>query len=306
MKTLNLVNKGQSDVDFEISPFPDGQQQVTVRRQSLYNSTIITHAVTIKSRLNNFKDLELIVCAVMSLKNCGVKEIHLYVPYFLGSRSDRKFEEGGNNYLKQVICPMINRLEFESVTVIDPHSDVLEACLNNFIKISNFDFILGSLQSLFPKVISSSILLSPDAGATKKIYDLAKRLQYEEEIITCGKNRDVKGNITETIVPHFDLTKDVIIIDDICDGGKTFIEIAKVIKLRHEQYLREKDEIQAPGKIILMVTHGIFSKGFSELDKYFDVICCTNSYKDIKDLGILCGQHSTRSVGDLVKQFNIF
>jgi hypothetical protein len=28
----------------------------------------------------------------------------IYVPYFLGARSDRKFTEGGINYLKDVIC----------------------------------------------------------------------------------------------------------------------------------------------------------------------------------------------------------
>lgn len=307
MKKLNFANPKESNVTFSATKFPDGQQQVTIERKSLFNGTTTDKTVTIQTRMNNFTDLELIVCAVASLRSLGVKEIHLYVPYFLGSRSDRKFEGGSNNYLKDVICPIINKLNFTSITILDPHSDVLEACLDNFEKITNITFVVDAFKHYYNGQTNSYMLLSPDAGASKKIYDVAKAINYLDEIVICGKHRDVKGAITETIVPYFDVTRDAVIIDDICDGGRTFIEIATVIKKRHEQYKREmKDADPLPGKIILIVTHGIFSKGFGELEKYFDKVICTNSYKEIHDLGILCGQHSTRSVGDLVKQFNIF
>ncbi len=140
MKVLNLTNnETSSDIKFEVSKFPDGQQQIRIPlKRTFYNSGTnrmkgyeyqdwnveSKNVVQIKARLNNFKDLELIICATKSLRELGVKEIHLYTPYFLGSRSDRKFEEGSNNYLKDVICPIINSLNFESVTVLDPHSDV--------------------------------------------------------------------------------------------------------------------------------------------------------------------------------------
>jgi ribose-phosphate pyrophosphokinase len=77
------------------------------------------------------------ICANQALLNLGVGRVHLYVPYFVGARSDRKFQNGGINYLKQVICPIINSQNFFSVTVLDPHSDVLEGCLKNFNKINN-------------------------------------------------------------------------------------------------------------------------------------------------------------------------
>jgi phosphoribosylpyrophosphate synthetase len=57
----------------------------------------------------------------MALRNLGVRKINLYVPYFLGARSDRKFTEGGINYLKDVICPIINSQKFKSVTILDAH-----------------------------------------------------------------------------------------------------------------------------------------------------------------------------------------
>lgn len=287
MKILNLTNNETSDIKFEVSKFPDGQQQVKILGETSvsYEPSIswntINNPIQIKSRLNNFKDLELIICATKSLRELGVKEIHLYTPYFLGSRSDRKFEEGSNNYLKDVICPIINSLKFESVTVLDPHSDVLEACLNNFKKVDNHALVKWALNTyqFDNKKKSGSyyedfVLISPDAGANKKIFKVAEQIGYREDIITCSKSRDETGKLTRTEVPnkyHYD--KDIIIIDDICDGGATFINIAKIIKVN--PYFK--------GKIYLVVTHGIFSKGFKELNQYFDGIYCTNSYRDITD-----------------------
>lgn len=277
MKILNLVNKYDGNISYLISKFPDGQQNITVYRNDQFNPQIKIEPVIIKARLNNFRDLELISCAVSSLRELGIKEIHLYTPYFLGSRSDRKFQDGGNNYLKHVICPIINSLNFESVTVMDEHSDILEACLNNFKKLDNSALVkrfLLNTYNLEEGFHNKFILVSPDAGANKKIYNLAKQLEYKGEIITCTKSRDVDGKLSNTIVPAKDTgplcMKDYIIIDDICDGGATFLNIAKELK-----------KLYNCNKIYLIVTHGIFSKGFEELSKYFDKICCTNSYSDI-------------------------
>lgn len=276
---LNLAKPENSEIKFEPYKFPDGQQQIKIVSDvSQYGNVDIT----IKSRLNNFLDLELIVCAVKSIRGLffGTKGIRLEVPYFLGSRSDRKFEDGSNNYLKDVICPIINSLNLEAVEVLDAHSDVLEACLNNYNGLNNhslIEFALNDIKS------TGFVLMSPDAGALKKIYKVAEHIKYEGEVITCAKSRGIDGKITKTEVPHFDITKDVVLIDDICDGGRTFIEIAKIIKLRHEQYERERDEKQNErGKLYLVVTHGIFSKGFDELHNYFDCIYCTNSYKNLE------------------------
>ncbi len=285
MKRINLVSLENSEIKYEVSKFPDGQQQVKVL---LYNAE--NTIITIKSRLNNFKDLELITCTVASLREAGVKEIHLYVPYFLGSRSDRKFETGSNNYLKKVICPFINLLNFDSVTVLDPHSDVLESCITNFQKISNHAFVKQALVQINNKhdAHEKTILLSPDAGALKKIYTVAESVYFKGDIICCSKSRNTDGQLTKTIVPldykPSNLIKDIVVIDDICDGGRTFINIAKELKENHHL-----------GKRYLVVTHGIFSNGFGELMQYFDAIYTTNSYLDLNP-----------DTEPFVKQLNVF
>lgn len=299
MKILNLTNLETSDIKYQVSKFPDGQQQLTIKDKNLggnfYNINVHIKSIEIKARLNNFKDLELIICATKSLRTLGVKEIHLYAPYFLGSRSDRKFEEGSNNYLKNVICPIINSLNFESVTVLDPHSHVLEACLNNFRQESNVRLTRFALETIyeFKNGLNTQtkedpfILVSPDAGATHKIYKLAEQIGYKGDIITCSKERDANGKLTKVVVPKVPIDKDIIIIDDICDGGNTFINIAKKLN-------------DGKGKLYLIVTHGIFSNRFDELGKYFDSIYCTNSYRDLPRIDV------TGLNQNFYKQLNVF
>ena len=89
-----------------------------------------------------------------------------------------------------------------------------------------------------------------------------------------------------TDIEHF------IIIDDICDGGRTFIELAKEIRKQTDK------------PIYLIVTHGIFSAGFEKLSDELDGIFCTNSVKDI-DFETVRVQ-SRQDKPDFVQQLNIF
>lgn len=292
MKELNLVYKEQSSINYRLDSFPDGQQNVTILDK------LNKEDILVKSRLNNWKDLEVIIASVTSLRNLGIKEIHLYTPYFLGSRSDRQFEEGSNNYLKQIICPIINSLNLESITVLDGHSDVLEACLDNYKKESNEELVKFALGELYNydsgNMDNDFVLVSPDGGALKKVYKIADELEFKGSILTCSKSRDTNGRLSKTQVKMYSEYeyKDMIIIDDICDGGRTFINIAKELKLCGHLC-----------NVYLIVSHGIFSAGYEELNKYFDGIYTTNSVKDITDY---VQGSSGRDIPTKVKQLNIF
>ena len=287
MKILDLVDQekvGDLNLRYKISKFPDGQQSINLDFIHLEDE------VKISSRLNDFKDLEVILCATASLRNIGVKTIHLYVPYFLGARSDRQFTDGGINYLKDVICPIINSQNYETVTIVDAHSDVLEACIHNYRKIDNITLVKFALTDIDNTngAREKLILVSPDAGALKKMYHVSEFFKIENMVIA-NKHRDIKtGKITHTEVPGLTQepgSKNFVIIDDICDGGRTFLEIAKTIR-------KEREDSVFNDKIYLVVTHGIFSAGFLELRNWIDGIYCTNSVKDVDN--------------ELVKQLNIF
>jgi ribose-phosphate pyrophosphokinase len=303
-ETLNLVNpEDVLSCGYEISKFPDGQKSIRIIERN-YDTFLSlrdhTNSITIKSRLNTFEDLELIICANQALKEIGVKSVKLYIPYCIGGRSDRKFQDGGVNYIKTVIAPILNLQNFDEVIIMDPHSDVLEACINNFVKYNNFNVTKMALSDIDNKDGAQNriCLVSPDAGAYKKIYDVATWFGIKE-IITASKVRDVStGKILRTEVPSIEKYNDdikYVIVDDICDGGRTFIELAKVIK-----------EQKPNAKIYLVVTHGIFSSGFDFLVQHLDGIYCTNSVRDIDD-GIIVDTFSRhKTIHSFVKQLNIF
>jgi ribose-phosphate pyrophosphokinase len=303
-ETLNLVHPDDVlSCGYEISRFPDGQQSIKIVEHN-YDTFLSlrnrTNSITIKSRLNTFQDLELIICANQALKEIGVKSVKLYIPYCIGGRSDRKFQEGGINYIKTVIAPIINSQNFDEVIIMDPHSDVLEACINNFVKYSNYQLLRMALPEIDNKDGTNNriCLVSPDAGAYKKVFDVATWFKIKE-IITASKVRDVNtGKILRTEVPSIENHSDemkYVIVDDICDGGRTFIELATAIKNQKPN-----------AKIYLVVTHGIFSSGFDFLVQYLDGIFCTNSVKDIQDGVIVDMLSRHKTIHSFVKQLNIF
>lgn len=147
------------------------------------------------------------------------------------------------------------------------------ALLNNVVNNSNTGFIKAVISDLEEIGVSNNFLIvSPDAGAYKKIFKLCTELKYAREIVLCNKIRDVStGAIIKTTcdIENFN-GEDLVIVDDICDGGGTFILLANELRKRN------------CGKIILVVSHGIFSKGLEALEGV-DFIYSTDSFKNIED-----------------------
>ena len=188
----------------------------------------------------------------------------LIIPYLPYARQDRVCNEGESHNLK-VFCDMINNLKYDVVQVFDPHSIVASALLNNVEIITQYE-LFGSLKTSWREWT----IVAPDAGATKKCEEFAKRVNAAG-VITCQKTRDMKtGEITDMVLMGGDkhsVQENLFVLDDICDGGRTFIELAKLLKSRY------------PAEIELCVTHGIFSYGFEVVAEHFDHVYTTNSFR---------------------------
>jgi ribose-phosphate pyrophosphokinase len=161
---------------------------------------------------------------------------------------------------------MINSCGFNKVIVFDPHSDVTAALFDNIEVYSNLALVEKVLEGK-----SDYWLASPDAGAYKKVGKIADELGYDRQVISCGKVRDPrpenKGKILGMSVPSVDLEgKDVYIIDDICEGGMTFITLATELRK------------QNVGKVYLIVSHAVMSKGDLEIQKHLDGVFTTDSF----------------------------
>ncbi len=194
-------------------------------------------------------------------RSLGVKDVRLLYPYLPFGRQDR-FTAPLHPFSLKIFCDMINTQGFNSVTIADPHSDVSQALINNCLIVTQDQLV----SKIIPDDILKNddmILVSPDAGAYKKISKLGN------DIAIGIKKRDPNtGSILKTDVfydKQFN-NRPCLIVDDICDGGRTFVELAKALKLK------------GAGDLYLYVTHGIFSKGFEELGTYFKHIYTTDSF----------------------------
>ncbi len=189
----------------------------------------------------------------------------LVYPYFPYARQDRIMNPDEPFSLK-IFCDLLNSQNFKSVTIYDPHSDVTPALINNCIVVHQWDIARQTMPFVDFK---NRLFISPDAGAYKK---LSKLIADDQRIAIGVKNRDSGGNITHTDVfsPVPIEGQDCVIVDDICDGGRTFIELAKALKEKGAK------------SITLYVTHGIFSKGLDELKQHIDRIYTTDSFPNVQ------------------------
>ena len=187
--------------------------------------------------LRYFGDSDIIKLSLLvdALRNTGCKRIWLKIPYFPAARQDR-ICNSGEPFSVKVYSNLINNMNFDKVTVFDPHSDVTPALINNVRVVDNTKFVYDVISSMnYLDSIKRSVLVSPDAGSNKKVANVAKYLfkkLYNLPVIRADKLRNVAtGEIIETTVYADDLSgKECYIIDDIASKGGTFMALAKKLK----------------------------------------------------------------------------
>lgn len=249
-------------IQFEAFTFKGGEPHIKITSDlSQTDSAIITH------RLRSFNDIGLLIVAVDALRRMGVQKLKAILPYFPGARQDRVMV-AGEGLTVRVYADLINNLHLDEVVIYDPHSDVAPALLDNCKAVNNHTFI----KTITDTLSTSLMLVAPDGGALKKIYKLARELQ-DYEVVECGKTRNVQtGKLSGFKVHAEDLEgKDLLVVDDICDGGGTFIGLAEELKKRNS------------GKLYLAVSHGIFGKGFDILEQYYDHIYTTDAFQSFEN-----------------------
>lgn len=259
----------KQEVPVRIQQFPAGESLVSIIDNQPLPSGPIYGMITMSFQSNNdLINLALLKdCIDRYYSNDVILSLDMaYVPY---ARQDRVCNPGESLSIK-VIANFINSLGFKNVYTEDNHSEVSTALINNCHNVS-IDVLAAGLRGILPSQLDT-VLVSPDAGANKKVYGFAKSAGFKH-VVRADKTRDVAtGKITGTKVywdysvdinPMKD-TCDVCIIDDICDGGYTFVKLAEELR----KY--------TSGKIYLYVTHGIFSKGINVFDGLIDGIFVSN------------------------------
>lgn len=248
---------GNRDITLQWWTFPGGERNVKIVDPGEIERF---GAFTVRCVFRSSDDLIDMLLLVNAIRNVNRNtKLRLFIPYFPFARQDRVMTPG-EPFALQVMVNIIKSCNFNEIEVWDPHSDVLSGMFDpGVLKIVPQE----DLVRIGPDI--DACIVSPDAGALKKIYKVAKRVNLP--VVEANKVRDVEtGQIIKTKIDDDikNYTK-AYIVDDICDGGKTFVELAKVMRDKNPSI-----------NIVLHVTHGIFSKGRDVILQQINKIICIN------------------------------
>lgn len=259
--TLELDDK---PVALSSGVFPDGAGWLKVTDPLPASARLMRIRAAALRDMNDFMLLAQLVEAVRHVTDIAFS--HLELPWLPWARQDRHMVPGDSFALK-VFARQLNALAFDKVIVLDPHSDAAAAAIDNMLAVAQQACLLQS-ETLREAVGTGRLMLvAPDAGALKKIDAVVKATGAAEYAIL-SKVRDVaSGALTGFSLLAGDVKgKDVLIVDDLCDAGGTFIGSAQVLREAGARSVR------------LYVTHGIFSKGIEHLlNNGIDAVYTTTS-----------------------------
>lgn len=256
--------------------FPGGEIHVKLSTEfmELLNTSEPHEDIAVITRLNCSDDLLFLLIVVDTITKSWNNVINTYFPYVLYQQADRNFGEGECFSLK-TICNILTNSPIATFTIFDAHSDVAPALLRTAIVVDNSAFLKAVLGMLSLKKgddwtpDNNLVVLSPDAGAYKKIFKVTEKIGFKGGIETANKYRDTTDGELKIRLSREDFEKkDVLIIDDICIGGRTFLELGEQLRKRNV------------GDLYLAVSHGIFSNGLRILGRMFNNIFTTNSRAD--------------------------
>lgn len=244
--------------------FPGGEVGVDINNLSQVDG-MHAERVYVYAQLQNSNDVMALLMATDALRmEFPLAKFMLDLPYIPYARQDRVCNAGEALSIK-VFGRLINSLKYDMVQVTDPHSAVSLACIDN-VSVRDQYSVFGDIKLSFNDVT----IVAPDQGATKKCEEFAKKVGAAG-VITCSKTRNLADGkiIGMTVDGPGDMSHlNLLVLDDICDGGRTFIELALLLEARN------------PMTLELAVTHGIFSKGVDVVSNHYDHIYTTNSFRN--------------------------
>ena len=227
---FNIVDY-PTEKEIEINHFPDGTQRLGLEVPDFCHEGCIywkyssdEEMITLFYIVNHIRQHN---------KNCSLSLILNYIP---NSRLDR-VKNKNEVFTLKYFCDFINSLNFDSVTVIDPHSDVSAALLNNVV------IFHGSVyaQRIYGRLIDDDTIARdlcvffPDYGAMKRYSDIRtlRNVYYGEKVREweTGKilSLDIMDVNTKSNVESVK-NKNFLIIDDIISYGGTMYHSVNKLK----------------------------------------------------------------------------
>lgn len=209
--------------EVKIGHFPDGTILLKEKPNEQYHHEIMWF-------YENDEELVALIFLVKHIRSHGVSSIELILPYVPNARMDR-VKNDDDVFTLKYFAEIINSLKFDTVYVMDTHSSVTDALIDNVRPMPYIQYINAAIDDIKSKMDADEelLLFYPDQGSVKRYSDDIGR-EYAFGI----KNRDWNtGKILGLDVSGAAdkiAGRNILIVDDICSRGGTFYFAAKKLK----------------------------------------------------------------------------
>lgn len=199
----------------EQNKFPDGTLLMKADTETRIN--------TIEWRYESDAELFVVYCLKRHLDELCINPQTKLIMYYIPNARQDRVKNAEDVFTLKHFSEIINSLQFETVEVLDPHSSVSEALINNLVLTNPSVYIQEAYDRCTP-----DILFYPDEGSMKR-YSECYPVEYAFGI---KKREWATGKIQGLELMNKELVKDsnVLIVDDICSRGGTFYYSAKALK----------------------------------------------------------------------------
>ena len=260
---INLSNKISNSLNkpltiCNINNFSNGEIKVNIE-ENIRNKDVCIIQSCSQDILNNKSINDCLIETLIMIDACKrsmAKTITLILPCYPYSRQDKK-EESREPISAKLVANLLTISGITRLVTIDLHASQIQGFFDIPVdNIYSLNLVINYLENTIFNNLSilqrqnEYILVSPDAGATKRSLKFANVMKLNTVIMHKQRNYEKMNTVDKTIIigdTHLLQDKVAIICDDMCDTGGTLL---KVIDNLNNYHIKG---------VIIIVTHGIFS-----------------------------------------------
>ena len=239
-----------------ITKFSNSEIKINIC-QNIRNKDVFIIQTGSNDELNSVNDYVMeTLLLIDACKRSMANTINLIMPCYPYARQDKK-ENSREPISAKLIANMFTVAGITRLIVMDLHASQIQGFFDIPVdNIYSLKLVIEHMnQNLFQNLSIENkqkeyIVVSPDAGATKRTLKFANYMNLNTIIMHKQRNYEKENTIDNTILigDTSNLNnKTAIICDDICDSGGTLIKVVENL---------EKYGIK---NVIVIITHGIFS-----------------------------------------------
>ncbi|MBU0894247.1 MAG: ribose-phosphate pyrophosphokinase [Nanoarchaeota archaeon] len=210
------------------------------------------------------------------LLNSSAESVTFVIPNMLYSRQDRKNRPHvpiSARALAKSISPGLKK-----IITLDLHAGQIQGFYPENVPVDNlysFPEVVRSLRRYHLEDLDNLVVVAPDAGAAGRTRYFLQRLEKAQQdtlkkqnysFAVFSKERAAPGEVASMQLIGDVNEKNCLIVDDIIDSGGTLCKAAQILKENGAK------------KIMCYGTHGIFTKGISDLCDNYDFVMTSNTY----------------------------